>query len=1050
MNYELLIQWDLISEGHKGFEKLANEFVRKEIGLFVNWTPTQATRDGNKDGVAILYCFLPVSGKREEQVWMEAKYSLTNKTLSRYKLDSTIVSAIIEGNVKEIIFVTNIEIELQVEYKIQKALMNALGFEGCNVAFYSKWTLEKWLLLNQEVYRKYFPNNQVEIPVDFFKELYCTDKLTFQEQTFKLQFFTEPLFELNIGQTYSCHLRIFSPTKQVVIARSLISQLIIKNSTLITDQRITLNSGVNAIELHVEFGSPASLSGPLLQIDSLTIEIKRPITIVRKVPEPLIFVESQEKAFEAIILSLSSALNKAGMVFHKISGPAGIGKTRIFEKILGSPLLEKKDLIIAPFSEDQFMNSQMLLEIVLSILFYYLDKDDISQELIEDLRKRHSFISVYLEHLIKLKDYPEQLYKAFLGYDYKGNVLFPAKASLNYKLVLLDDLHKLDDNNRFFLNKMLAELSETNINGFVILCARSEYFDSTNSLAFDRICVSERYELNLSLDDILNSIKKNGYVFPELGARILLREHKFNCLVLGAFLRSLSTFSGEMDESDFILCYKKFQEDGAFVKLILSSFDRLGGNDEGEALLNAVYLSNAGIQPWTLKVNHKKYLSQLVDLGLVRYNSEGKIVPFHDLYTQIFRTKFQGRFAKDFAVSGYLLSETEKLKYSLESIFYEEIKLPEIVDQLQQLSEEHKFYSVIYILESIFIGNQSANYKSRLGDEVYFEVFFLYARAVSHTSKHISGTDFYKRIIHETAYNHSSRVISVRAKAISEMVNSSFEHLNLADVKSYTQELEPLLNNLFTSGELPEKKLEFNSSYILMREIAILEAMLLDHEDMGQKLFQELEEICSDPVVLERRGVLQIRFARSLFHADIQKAMNLIRQGIDDRLETTNDPNDKWILIGSFELAFLQAIHDQRFIKAASEAQQKLKSDLFNDYRRAMNAMAALYLVKGDINKALEVFSREVEISRAANPRYTAIRLQLLAAYEFQRSNYQKAEHHLLEQKKLFLSLGNSYNRIISHNLETVSLYRTGSKNIEFAIDSTLVPGTFYIDVRLW
>ena len=1049
MNYEQLIQWELILEGHKGFEKLANEFVVREAGFSLNWKPTQFTRDGNKDGIAILYCFLPLSGRREEQIWMEAKYSLTHKTLSRYKLDSTIVSAIIEGNVKEIIFVTNIEIESQVEHKIRKALTNALGFEGSNVAFYSKWTLEKWLIINQDIYKKYFPN-QIEVPTDFFKELYCTDKLTFHEQTHKLQFFTEPLSDLYTGQTYSCHLKIFSPFQQVIKIKPLISSLFVKNNFSVIDNTLALKSGVNSVEFCVEFESPDVFSGPLMQVGSLHIETKGVVTVTRKVPEPLIFIDSQETSFQAIITSLSNSFLKEGLVFHKISGPGGIGKTRIFEKILQSPYLEKRDLIIAPFSEDQFMNSRMLLDVVLSVLFYYLESDAISHELITELRRKNTFVSVYLEHLVQLKDLPEQLYKAFLSYDSKGNILFAANTSLKYKVLLLDDLHKLDDNNRFFLNKMLSELSKASINGFVVLCARPEYFESTSSLSFDRNCLSVRHDLEVTLDDVLNSLLKNGYSFPELAARILFREHKFNCLMVAAFLRYLSTFEGEMDETELIICYKKFQEDGSFIKLVLASFERLDGDEESEALLNAVYLSNAGIQPSVLKDKHKKYLPQLIDLELVRYNSEGRIVPFHDLYTHIFRNKFQSRFAKNFAISGYLLSETEELKYSLESVFYdEEIALSTVQDKLQKLSDNHQFYSVIYVLESIFLGNNLSKYKNRLGRHVYFELFFLYARAVSHTSKRVSGTDFYRKIIKEAAYESNSRVMIIRAKALSEMVNSSFEHLQLKEVREYTEELEPLINLLFNNGELPEEQVECNSSYILMREIKILEAMLLDQLETGENLFQELEEICSHSLLIERRGVLRIRFARSLFHHDMARAMTLIQQGIQDRLECIGDPNDKWVSIGAFELTFLHAVQGQKTIKIASEAQEKLKSDLFNDYRRAMNAIAALYLVKGDMNKALEVFSMEADIPRAANPRYTAIRWQLLAAYEFKRGNYLKSEFYLREQYKYFQLLGESYQNVIEHNLSTVTLDSTSGK-IEFAITSKLTHGTFYIDLRLW
>lgn len=58
---------------------------------------------------------------------MEAKYSAEatqeNSIISRYRLDATIVSAILSRNISKIIFVTNLEIASKTIADIRKALI---------------------------------------------------------------------------------------------------------------------------------------------------------------------------------------------------------------------------------------------------------------------------------------------------------------------------------------------------------------------------------------------------------------------------------------------------------------------------------------------------------------------------------------------------------------------------------------------------------------------------------------------------------------------------------------------------------------------------------------------------------------------------------------------------------------------------------------------------------------------------------------------------------------------------------------------------------------
>ncbi|PWK68312.1 hypothetical protein LX99_04837 [Mucilaginibacter oryzae] len=1048
MPNEKFVDWEKINNGHQGFERLANEFVAKEIGFDVKWRATQLTRDGNKDGIAILYCYLPLAGTTEEQIWMEAKYSLTQQNLSRYKLDSTIVSAIIEGNVKEIIFITNIEIELSVEQKIKQALMNALRYNENNVAFFSRWTLERWLLLHPEIYQRYFPDAP-QIPASFFQDLYCTDKISFHQKSYSIQYFTEPLQHLYTDQVYNSFLRIFSPADQTARITSLNAGLKIKNNHWVTDNRIRLKQGINTIELDVECVLPAAVSGPVIRIGDLELFCNRPVEISRKTAQPTVSIASQENIMAAILSVVSGTVPVKGFVFQEIRGAGANGKTRMIE-IIASKGLKNKDTIVAAFTDDQLMNSRLLLDVVLSVLFYYLDLESIDVAYLHELKKRGLFISSYLEDLVGAREQPEKLHRLLSKFEAADHILIPPLARLNDKLILLDDLHKLDDSNRLFVNHLLVEIGKSQLTGLAVVAARESYFESAEYLFFRKNNISRAHQLELTIDDVLDSFKKNQLELPELTARVLFSRQKLNCLLLIDLIRQLQDRSEPFDDAGLILFFREFLNGDTYLQSVLNRFAKTDADQDFRAVVNAVYLSSGGVLPSALKDHHKKTVPQLIHFELIRYSPDGRIIPYHDFYTKIFRERYQNRFLECFSDNGYLFTEIEETKYRLMCLFEDEkVSIQHIVGQLRQLSEMHRFYPVIYILEPVFQQENRSAFRDRLGAATYYELYFMYARAIGHTSKHYAGNDEIKQIIQETAFLTDTDIRWIRIKALAEMMNTSFEYLLFDDISRYSVLLDDLFNVLIMGGEFEQEALSAHPSYILADEIRILKAMSTDDFTAGDQLYSNLVDRCLRHGLWDKSGILKIRFARTLYHADLPRAKQLIQEGIAERLKFTNDVDDKWVIIGNFEIAFLMAISEGLPLKNVLNAHERLRTDLFSDYRRAMNALAAIYLIKGDLAAALNIFTQEVDITRAPNPRFRAIRLQLSAAYEYLKGNTRQALDHLDQQSRLFVPLGQSYQDIAAHNIGVVNA-KERANHITIYFGGTRKEDIFYIDARLW
>lgn len=203
---KLKIEWEKIKNGFSGFESLACKYVEMNFPN-PNWKQTNATRDGNKDAVAVFLGYksneLPM-----EKWWMEAKYSTSVDILSRYRLDATIVSAILEKNVTKVIFVTNVMINAKVINDIRNALYNSIQ---CNdVSFCTRYSLEYWLSKNTDIYKKFFDvSTDIDSTNIEYPDLFVMSEIEYYSEISNILTFREPLRELYVAEKYFGYFEVF-------------------------------------------------------------------------------------------------------------------------------------------------------------------------------------------------------------------------------------------------------------------------------------------------------------------------------------------------------------------------------------------------------------------------------------------------------------------------------------------------------------------------------------------------------------------------------------------------------------------------------------------------------------------------------------------------------------------------------------------------------------------------------------------------------------------------------------------------------------------------
>jgi hypothetical protein len=169
-------------------------------------------------------------------------------------------------------------------------------------------------------------------------------------------------------------------------------------------------------------------------------------------------------------------------------------------------------------------------------------------------------------------------------------------------------------------------------------------------------------------------------------------------------------------------------------------------------------------------------------------------------------------------------------------------------------------------------------------------------------------------------------------------------------------------------------------------------------------------------------------------------------------LVNMNSSERKWILLGEFELCFIRITKGiKNDLKDLKESHEKLKENYLNDYKKGCLIVASCYIFFGMKEQAFQYLYDNYFDKRQNRPRFKAIRLSLLAIFEYIfNNNSDTAIEYLKEQQSIFMVLGNSYREIIEHNLKIIS-NSTLSKKVSFYIDNkNFSEDSLYIDPRIW
>lgn len=1034
-----VFNWSNIKEGYVGFEKLACRYVSEHYKSPSGWEPTQATRDGNKDAFTIIFGFQS-DGFTNEQWWMEAKYSTNVKKLSRYRLDATIVSAILNNRISRIIFITNIMISSKTIIDIRTALKKAVGCR--EVLFASKYSLEYWLSQNPKYIDEFFGSDvdcNILLP-DFF----ITEEMEIFNKFNNHLSFHESLHHIIKGQIYHGYFSVFSKYDNELVIKPSSKQ---QGVQILSDEKLLVRSGESP--LHIIFKLEDNFC------NLITKETESPIFIINNQelllkfnPQPVnghskINIQEQENSKQQIIEQLDFFLQIPKTKVCVLTGVSGIGKSYLINEILSYKSLQSEILFSIEFVENGYENINIIINIILFILYPYVDPADLDENYLSTVKK-DNFIMPFILQLLRNKQDFEKL-EAVMKTNMGKKPIFPNHASINKRIIILDDIQKISRNHRIFLYYVIEEIYQKNIPVFFLLCGQNQIMDE-QYLQMKQAFFPIEIAYQLSTQTIMDYINSYGNLTFKLDFSVIktLFDNLVELFIFVQYLQEAAPAIASLE--DFIEFCKLFKRMHLYEEHILNQFKSLKRESYNEfCLCSSIYWSFNGVNYNDIYDEFLPYIVNLLSQNFVKYNHENKIIPYQDKQKDIFRKYFP---RSDF--TNILKRSSNEDADSLHMIINKssnKCELNQVVTEIESLCNKKKFYTVFYILEDIFEQPCLDKLKNRITDPIFYRLYRAYALASTNISKQKSGSSLFKKIYDETQQSDNVDIMYyVRTSILWELQNSSFEWLDFEQSEQYANEQLDTIQKLINLKVLDSDK----NKFIRYQNMQVIKTLVESEKNVAGILntFEKCFNIMKEYGFYERAFSFKVRFAHTLLSRNLTMAESMLHESMNS-ISASYGKTDKFYLWASTGYYFIQLItdSDSADLSLFLADLDNMKQDYYNDYRKRMLAVASYYFSIHDLVSGKKALFRDVTTERELRPRQEGFYHEILALLELFYNNIEAALEELNKAQKIFFNLP-EYVKIITHNRDLILSKRLQLEYIIFYTGGIMEKNCYYLDPR--
>ena len=1023
------IDWSKIKNGANGFEELAREYVKDVFDFpYGEWKKTPDTHDRNKDAYTIIIGFHPTIYENEVW-WMEAKYSNKSVYLSRFKLDATIVSSIFNHFVKKIIFVTNIDIKAKVISDIRTALYT--GTSCKDVHFCTKKAIEYWLTIHPNIYNDFF-----DVPLyiqSSIPDLFISEDISIYSSSNVMRD-TEELYNIMTNRIYEAHFKVISNCNQIIKIST--AQKGIKN---LSESEVNIQTGENSLIIKFiidnNFFKLKKHTYDGIEVNDLSFfKINKKLPVILKYPINIV----KNSEYQLIINSqtnfktdFTNYKNNRNASYWLILGSSGCGKTVVVQSCVEQKQAKTGNYRYVKFVSNNVINNMEIINTIFYILFPYMYAEDITIEYLETF-EIDSKLKSNLKYLIMNKNNEEALHSFYETLKKTNFSFFPDTISINPKVLIFDDLQQL---NKYSFDWLINILTDTQRFPITYLLIGQSYL--LEKFNFNNIkLVFRNYSFELMTDDIIKNIQQIFSFTFDIGESII--QYFFpNIIIFNIYINFVSEMKGVIrDIDDFILTYTSFKRNYISDEFINRQFQYIQKNSpDAWKLCERIYSDITGIEPLIKDV---KEIGILLQNGLIKYNENNYMIPFHEIYYKHFNRMNHHLHC--------LENPLDKLSYELENC-----KLPKYIEQyyseIHEMRCKEEFQSVNYILEGIFESPLTNSYRKLWGDELYYLLYYEYTYAAINCNYNIAGYEYLYTIYNGIKGSSSVRLNLLLLDIVFELLNSDYNQGNLTKCKEYYEEYKIFHSILAKKGVLDKyetKNLHFvtGKSYMLLIDLeeekdGILEQIEIQKKFLKKNYFHHYVDFC-----MQCSQVICIQNFK-VSNEWITEAFNA--------LNVANAPSSKQALKVSFRFYFIQYLCDMSstyLINKMYSQMQLSKEKIYSSYRHQVFIYCALLYIIGSVDEADSLFFKEVSNTREVRKKMKGHYYQLLSLHYLKHTNLPKALDAIQKSMNIFSQM-DAYLFLSKHNYELLSNTEINKIQYAFCTSYQLNKDTFYLDPRI-
>lgn len=1063
------------------FEELAFMYVQDVYSQYT-WIKTVEKGDGNRD------VQLSPTDSLDYDIWAEAKYRNSSKkklselrALERKDLDSTILSGLIHGRVKMIIFISNAKLPNSV---MDRAMLGAT-IRGIKVTAALSQQLENWLIDHPKEYKDLFGEELI----------YKSDKSKHYDvesaniyDPISADF--NPLYkkkDFSINEFAILNIIINSSEKTIgsIQYQDYLPFEFIEKSEYENPNHFIVNKGISNIVFLVKMkGIQNGRINVTVRIDDAdffvqtnSIHIKKDNIIHLAYSSQLEIIHNIEKA----VVNSNSFEN--GLIVT-LYAESSMGKSFVLRNIYND-LNMNYDMTLIGFDSNRnnLANYSLLCKSVLFLNFgnVFWDYDFSSKDSVElfksKVKESYSGSVFKLEIMLQIIDgcYDSNIAASTiknLMSQRKAFSLFEGNRSKMPKVLLVDDFQYLDQTQSKFAKALIEQLKKDNNSVFMIISStKDKFYDSSLEKYFLEVTPNSFMLEGLSTTDKEQTIQSmyNLPIEKCVAAKYILPNSPLLAIEV---IRTISQKINQKvtDPLEIIFAYSKSIDETQIIRNKFSQFKNQ------YYLLDIIYRFKKGITLNDLRKYYKdsfKFKSDITTLFSNKFvRIEGDyIFPYHDFYTNAY-IRLRGKNFNNANVGKFLkhllTCKTDIDKNHIISMLlrcgskYQNAYEKEVQKLILKYVHETQFGVAIYFCEFYYEQIQKMNRNYLSHDQAYY--LYLYADCLVHCGKQGQALNMLEDIYQEAPDDSLPKY-----EAGASVLTQFFWRLRPSTMVSNSLYIQSGLERINREQLSNVDLLRVEKAYDSCFNRRMMAYFLNDNFCEARKTYLERLKIIADTSLnliefRSKAATLIMDYARSIVIYNQAEAYRLLQLSLR-YFESDKDKHYRRILICNVDCEVFSNIHKgiynaERFNKYSHKL---LEGQFYSEYFKSILKKSICSLIDysnahNDINCFLPECQIIKDVDSAISKTLVETELiplerdKLLLAYiksfiAICNNEIGQAKEMLENCIKMTNELGESYRLCLKHNLKnlsTITHIKWYSPNESYSLTDYLV------DCRFW